>query len=155
MPSRIFQITLRGMGRISLPNGGEWEILLGRIFYWVVGIWGGVIPTILIFFKAKNQHSANIEHQLKSKLAWLVCKKSMKLNLKMVQDQQLQPKNKVLFALLLKNCYSVGAMKLWWGESTGGEFWLVRRTSLHHPIGSGFILKIILPCVVGFKCIAW
>ena len=46
----------------------------------------------------------------------------MKLNLKMVQDQQLQPKNKVLFELLLKNCYSVGAMKLGWGESTGGNF---------------------------------
>ena len=44
----------------------------------------------------------------------------MKLNLKMVQDQRLQPKNKVLFGLLLKNCYSVGAMNLWWGESTGG-----------------------------------
>ena len=101
------------MGRISLPNGGEWEILLGRIFYWVVGIWWGVIPAILIFFKAKNQHSVNIEYELKSKLAWLVCKKSMKLNLKMVQDQQLQPKNKVLFGLLLKNCYSVGAMNLW------------------------------------------
>ena len=45
----------------------------------------------------------------------------MKLNLKMVQDQQLQPKNKVLFGLLLKNYYSVGAMNLWWVESTGGN----------------------------------
>ena len=33
VPSKVFQIALRGMGRISLPDGGEWEILLGRIFY--------------------------------------------------------------------------------------------------------------------------
>ena len=54
------------MGRISLPNAGEWENLLGRIFYWVAAIWG-VISIILTFFKAKKQHSVNIEHQLKSK----------------------------------------------------------------------------------------
>ena len=28
-------------------------------------------------FKAKKQHSVNIEHQLKSKLAWPACKKSV------------------------------------------------------------------------------
>ena len=46
-------------------------------------------------------------------------------------------KNEVLNWLLLKNCYSVGAMNLWWWVCvwTGllGEFSLVRGTSLHHP----------------------
>ena len=80
VPSRVFQITLRGLGRIPLLNGGKKKILLGRSFYWVVGIWG-MSSTILTFFKAKKQHSVNIEHQLKSKLgiAWPMCKKSMKL----------------------------------------------------------------------------
>ena len=62
VPSRVFRIALRGMGRISLPNGEKWQILLGRSFYWVVGIWGGVISTILTFFKAKKQHSVKIKH---------------------------------------------------------------------------------------------
>ena len=31
----------------------------------------------MTFFKAKKQHSVNIEHQLKSKLAWPACKKSI------------------------------------------------------------------------------
>ena len=79
VPSRVFQIALRGVGKISLPNGGEWEILLGRISYCLVGIWGGLISTILTFFKAKKKYSVNIKHQLKSKLAWPLCKKSMKL----------------------------------------------------------------------------
>ena len=62
--SRVF-IALRDMGWISLPKGGEWEILL-------------VILTILTFSKANKQLSVNIEHQLKSKLTWPACKKSMK-----------------------------------------------------------------------------
>ena len=31
-------------------------------------------------------------------------------------------KNEVLIGLLLKNCYSVGAMNRWCGESTGEKF---------------------------------
>ena len=31
-------------------------------------------------------------------------------------------KSEVLIGLLLKNCYSVGAMNLWWEESTRGNF---------------------------------
>ena len=48
------------MGRVSFPNGGEWEILLGRISYCVVGVWG-VISTILTFFKAKKQNWTSIK----------------------------------------------------------------------------------------------
>ena len=59
VPSRVFQIALKVMCRISLPNRSEWEILLGRTFYWVVGIWGWVILTIPTF-KAKKQYSVNI-----------------------------------------------------------------------------------------------
>ena len=98
---RVFQITLNAMVRISLPNGEEWEILLGRSFYWLVNIWGVVILTILTFFKAKKHYSVNIEHQIKSKLAWPVCKKGMKLN-KMVQDQLLQQKMKFLLGYYLE-----------------------------------------------------
>ena len=39
----------------------------------------------------------NTEHQLKSKLAWSVSQKSMKLKPKMVQEQWLQLKMTVLF----------------------------------------------------------
>ena len=46
-------------------------------------------------------------------------------------------KNEVLNWLLLKNCYSVGAMNLWWCVCVWagllGEFSLVRGTSFHHP----------------------
>ena len=38
VPSKVFHITLKGMGKISLSNGEEWEILLGRIFNWMEGI---------------------------------------------------------------------------------------------------------------------
>ena len=38
VPSRVFQITLRSFGRISLPNGAEYKILQERSFYWVLGI---------------------------------------------------------------------------------------------------------------------
>ena len=34
-------------------------------------------------------------------------------------------KSEVLIGLLLKNCYSVEVVNLWWGESTGTNFgWL-------------------------------
>ena len=51
------------------------------VFYWVMGIWGGVILTIQTFFKAKNNAKSYIdEHQLKVKVTWLVvCTKSMKI----------------------------------------------------------------------------
>ena len=38
VPSRVFRTTLKSMGRISFPNGKEWEILLGKVFYWVVAL---------------------------------------------------------------------------------------------------------------------
>ena len=69
---------MKGYGQNIFPNEEEWEIMLGRISYGVVGVWG-VISTIVTFFKVKKQHSVNIEHQIKSKLAWPKCKKSMKL----------------------------------------------------------------------------
>ena len=61
-------------------RGGNWKCCWGEFFYpprW----WqpGGVILAIRTFFKTKKQHSVNTEHQLKSKLAWPVCQKSMKL----------------------------------------------------------------------------
>ena len=31
-------------------------------------------------------------------------------------------KSEVLIGLLLKKCYSVGSINLWWAESTGGNF---------------------------------
>ena len=31
-------------------------------------------------------------------------------------------KSEVLLGLLLKNCYSVGEMNLWWGKYTGTNF---------------------------------
>ena len=91
VPGRVSQIALQGMGRISLPNGGDRKLCYGEFFYWVVGIWG-VISIILTFVKDKKQHSVYTEHQLKSKLAWPVCIKSMEVKLKMVQDQWLQQK---------------------------------------------------------------
>ena len=47
----------------------------GEIFYRVLRIWGGVILTIRTF-------SANIEHRLKSNLAWPVCTKSTTAKMK-------------------------------------------------------------------------
>ena len=74
-------------------------------------------------------------------------------------------KNEILNWLLLKNCYSLGAINHWWwwcmcgGWFTGRNFgyWggLPSITQVGKTLSSGFILKIILPRVVGFKCIAW
>ena len=44
--SRLSQIALRGR------RDGEFE--WGKFFYWVVGIWEGLILTTQAFFKAKN-----------------------------------------------------------------------------------------------------
>ena len=52
----------------------------------MVGIWGGV----------------NVEHQLKSKLAWAVCTKSMKLN-KNGAETLTKVKNQVSIGLLHEN----------------------------------------------------
>ena len=56
-----------------------------------------------------------------------MCKKSMKLKIKNGIGSMTTAKNEVLNWLLLKNCNSVGAMKLWWwcmcgGWSTGRNF---------------------------------
>ena len=60
--------------KIEAFISGSWNFVGGN-FYWVVGIWQGVILTSSNIF---SQHSINNEH-LKSKLAWLVCTKHMKL----------------------------------------------------------------------------
>ena len=52
-------------------------------------------------FQSEKQHSVNNEHRLKSKLAWPVYAKSMKL--KMVQEQWLLLKIKFLLACNVKN----------------------------------------------------
>ena len=69
---RVFQIALRdggeGGGEYSEVEG-EWEILLGAVFYQVLEIWGGVNLTIRTFFKVKNIILIiNNEYDLKSKL---------------------------------------------------------------------------------------
>ena len=63
----------------------------------------------------------NTEHQLKSKLAWLVYPKCVKLNQKMVHEQWLQLKMK--FLLGLENCYLLGGINLWWWWWGGGGGW--------------------------------
>ena len=66
-------MVLRGRGM-----GGQWEILLEWFFYWVVESdreWFWLSQP----FESLTQHSVNIEHQVKYKLTWLVCTKSMKL----------------------------------------------------------------------------
>ena len=58
-----------GVGGKSPEVEGEWEILLGAVFYQVLEIWGGVNLTIRTFFKVKNIIlSINNEYDLKSKL---------------------------------------------------------------------------------------
>ena len=73
------------------------EILLGvgEFFYQGVGTWG-VILTIQTFFKAKKKLSVNIEHQIKSKLAWPICTDSIEVKMKMVQELWLQLEMKFL-----------------------------------------------------------
>ena len=65
------------------------------------GTWGGVILTIWTFFKAKNSHSVNTEHQLKSKLISTKCPKSENRT-KMDQAQWLQLKMSILIGYNLK-----------------------------------------------------
>ena len=91
-------------------------------FFWVVGI-RGMISIILTFFKAKKQHSVNIEHQLKLKLARPVCKKSIyEVKIKYGTGSMTTAKSEVLIRFLLKKCYSVGAINFWCGESTVETF---------------------------------
>ena len=97
LPGRVFQIAFKGVwaeypSPMDGGRGGRWEILLGRIFCWVVGF-------ILTFFKAKKQHSINIEYQLKSKLAWLVCIKEYDVERKTGTGWMTTEKNEVLHGL--------------------------------------------------------
>ena len=59
----------------------------------MVGILQEVILTI--FKSWKKKHPVNIEHWLKSNIAWPVCTKNVKI--KMAQEQQLELKMKVFF----------------------------------------------------------
>ena len=61
---RVLKRTVRDWGNSKF----SWE----EIFYWLVGTWGGVILNW-------KHHSVNIEHRLKSKLAWSLRTKNMKL----------------------------------------------------------------------------
>ena len=96
LPGRVFQIAFKGVwAEYPSPmdgTGGRWEILLGRIFCWVVGF-------ILTFFKAKKQHSINIEHQLKLKLTWLVCIKEYDVERKNGTGWMTTAKSEVLHGL--------------------------------------------------------
>ena len=69
-----FEMALKG--RAFSPVGAMGNFARG-IFCWVVGIWQGVFLTIWTFFDVKN----NILYimNLKSKLTWPVCTKSIKL----------------------------------------------------------------------------
>ena len=59
-----------------------------------------MISTILTFLTAKNQHSVYIEHQRKSKLAWLVLKKSVyEVEIKNGAGSMATAKNEVLIRL--------------------------------------------------------
>ena len=82
-----FKMALRG--RAFSPIGAM-RNFAGEIFCWVVGIWQGVFLTIWTFFTANKNNILYILN-LKSKLEWPVCTKSIKI--KMVQ--QLLPQLKI------------------------------------------------------------
>ena len=86
-----FEMRLRG--RALSPNGAM-KNFAKRILCWVVGIWKGVFLTIWTFFKANKNNILYILN-LKSRLAWPVFTKSIKI--KMVQ--QLLSKVKMKFLL--------------------------------------------------------
>ena len=80
-------------------------------------------------FQSLKQLSVNTEHQLKSILTWSKFSKSIKLKLKWT-GAMTTAKNVVLLGYNLKiviywgGWFLVGGEgdKIWWGESTGGDF---------------------------------
>ena len=95
-----FPNSIKGWVEIP-PSEGEWEILLGDFFYWLVGIWGGVHLTIKTFSRlqttfCKYWTSIKIETSMTC-----VCKE-YKVKIKMVQGQWLQLKRKFLLGYNIK-----------------------------------------------------
>ena len=68
----------------------------------------------------------------------------------MVQDQW--PQQKKMKLLLSDNLETVIQRKQW---TFGVESLMRKNREVGKTLSSRFILKIILPRVVGFKCIAW
>ena len=88
--TRVFQIRVGG---IPLSGWG-WEILLGGSnLYDGRNLRSDSDHSNL--FQGQKQHSVNIEHWLKSKLAWLLYNE-YEVKIRMVQVQWLQPKMKCL-----------------------------------------------------------
>ena len=77
--SRVFQIVLRSGGIPTPPVEGESKILLGVTFLLSVGNLRRSNFDHSNVSQSYKQLSVNIEHQLKSKLAWPVGTKSTKL----------------------------------------------------------------------------
>ena len=102
-----------------------------QIIYSVIHRWLSSLFILFLFsyisFQGKKQLSVNIEHQLKSKLTWTVCPKSMKLK-KIEHKQWLQLKKLVFLGYNLKTVvrrgeltFSAGrGIKIWWGV---GYWW--------------------------------
>ena len=87
----------------------KWKILLGVDFLTGGGhLRRSTFDHLIIqaFFKVKK-HSVNIGHQLKSKLVWAVCTKSLILK-KYGAGTMATVKNGVFIGFLLENCYLVG-----------------------------------------------
>ena len=104
------------------PSGGrELEILPGDFFYWVVETWGGVILTIPTFFKSK--HSFLWMLNIKSKLVWPVCPKSMKLRQKWYRSNEYSWRWRFYWVITWKLLFSWGEFTfvgrrgiiIWWG----------------------------------------
>ena len=89
---RVFQIVVRGGGY----SGGD--IFSG---WWEPEEWSWQFKILL----KQKQHSVDTEHQLKSKLAWLVCNE---IKIKMVQEQWVQIKMMFSLGYNLKIFISLG-----------------------------------------------
>ena len=99
--TRLFQIALMGRGKFTEWGGmenfaGEWIFLFGGRNL----TRGDSNHSIL--FQSEKQHSVNIQHRLKSKLAWHQLDKEYEVKRKMVQEQWLQLKLKFLVGYNMK-----------------------------------------------------
>ena len=100
---------------------GESEILQRVFFYQVVATWRGVILTVGNFSKAKN-NIINIEHWLKSKLAWPVLTKEYGVKIKNGTGRMATAKNEVFVGLQHESCYLLGRITFGeWGQKFSGR----------------------------------
>ena len=85
-----------------------WDIYLGEFFYWLVGIWQGVILTTQTFSKLKAIFNIKINMTCEYK----------EYKTKLVQEQWIQLKKMFLFDLTWKLSFSGfgEGMNLWWEE---------------------------------------